>query len=87
MSTQGTRVYPPPEGFSTLNCGEYGQNVDGQWWARPPIGMTTGLIDYEVTEHEDDGTISLDRPLNDKGQRIQSLEHGIWGAPVVLKVS
>jgi hypothetical protein len=54
----GRRVYPDQEGFLSLAEGEYGQDKNGNWFARPPGGLTGNLAGHKVEEHAD-GTITV----------------------------
>lgn len=57
---QGERVRPDETGALWLAPGEYGQNVAGEWCARPPGGRVHmgSLKEHDVTEHGD-GTITV----------------------------
>lgn len=55
---QGRRVHPNEHGALFLAPGDYGQDNDGDWYARPPNGHLGSLASHEVTEHED-GTITV----------------------------
>jgi len=64
--------------------GDYGQDVDGNWWAKVPRpGFPTGILsDHQVTEHEN-GTITVSPSIlmdvPGKGYRWHGyLERGEW---------
>lgn len=58
MSTPGTRVYPDENGKFSMPESSYGQDAEGNWYARPPGNHMGSLEQHEVTEHED-GTITV----------------------------
>lgn len=67
-----------------LEMGEYGKDVDGNWWARVPApGYSTGMLsDHQVTEHED-GTITVSPSILMEGHGNKPawhgyLERGVW---------
>lgn len=77
---KGTRKEPNADGRLMLKEGEYGKDVSGQWYCRPPGNHMGNLAGHTVTEHED-GTITVSPSiLIDDGQSKWHgfLERGIW---------
>lgn len=69
-----------------LECGEYGKDSNGEWWAKVPhAGMSQArLTDHQVIEHED-GTITVHPSIlmetADGDQKFMwhgFLELGVW---------
>lgn len=80
MKTEGKRVYPNTEGHLYLKDGEYGQDSDGMWFARPPGNHAGSLERHEVEEHQD-GTITVSPSIliNDgRSEWHGYLRRGIW---------
>lgn len=88
--TPGRRVYPDsssvaPDFLLHLKSGEYGRDVDGIWYARPPWEHASGnLRNHTVVEHAD-GTITVSPSIlitcYPDGEPISWhgwLEHGVW---------
>ena len=54
----GKRIYPDNDGNLLLSQGDYGQHINGEWFARPPNSHTGSLKNHEVVVHND-GTITV----------------------------
>ncbi len=82
--TIGIRKYTDENGRLYLAEGEYGQNEDGVWMARPPGGHLGNLSNHDVVEHEDGSitvspSILITEPHPDGERRWHGyLERGIW---------
>ena len=82
MTTQGKR-HDLGEGYMALEQGEYGVNLDGVWFMRPPApGFGVGsLKNHEIIEHED-RTITVSPSIlvygHDNKQWHGYLERGVW---------
>lgn len=80
MSDKGTRQ-DNPNSLLPKN-GEYGKDINGDWFGMTPDGHLANLSAHDVVEHED-GTITvspsilLSRPNNDILWHGY-LESGIW---------
>lgn len=76
---KGRRVHPNGSGRLTLAGGDYGKDIDGLWWVRPPGGRAGTLEGHIVTEHEDE-TITVSPSIWDDhpGGFHGYLERGIW---------
>ncbi|KKM92252.1 hypothetical protein LCGC14_1220330 [marine sediment metagenome] len=77
----GKRIYPNDNGDLFLSQGDYGQQINGEWFARPPNCHTGSLKNHEVTEH-DDGTITVNPSIficDDENELYHGyLKHGEW---------
>jgi hypothetical protein len=67
--------------FPRLGPGDFGKDIDGIWYCRPPWKHAGGsLARHTVTEHED-GTITVSPSIliaTHVGTWHGYLEHGIW---------
>lgn len=80
MIRQGYRKFTDASGTLYLCECEFGQSLDGTWYARPPSGHVSSLADYSVTEHED-GTISVSAAIRAEyaaSHWLGYLIKGVW---------
>lgn len=75
----GRRVYPDKDGDLWLKEGDYGQDKNGVWLARPHGCNTGNLSRHEVTEH-DDYTITVTPSILITGEKSWHgyLTRGVW---------
>ena len=77
----GKRIYPDEDSNLLLSQGDYGQDINGEWFARPPNCHTGSLKTHEVIEH-DDGTITVNPSIiicnNGNNFYHGYLKHGEW---------
>lgn len=82
---QGRRIYPDESGHLQFSEGDYGQQPNGDWMARPPGCHLGSLKAHTVVEHED-GTITVSPSIlltdyDDDGKEKKwhgYLERGVW---------
>jgi hypothetical protein len=81
----GRRVYPNERGHLVLAEGDYGKDLAGEWWCRPPGCSMGSLKDHEITEHED-GTVTVTPSIEADPVAVGKpppafhgyLQHGVW---------
>jgi len=81
---KGRRIYPNDDDQLSFAPGDYGKDVNGVWFGRPPdpdVHMGS-FENHGVTEHEDGSISVLPSILIHKGQGRPEwhgfLERGIW---------
>lgn len=77
---KGKRKYPDEDGELWLAEGEYGQDRNGRWLARPPGSHTGSLENHDVTVHDDETiTVSPSIAIFDEDHRWHGyLKAGEW---------
>jgi len=79
---KGRRVYPDAAGRLSFAEGDYGKDLLGVWFARPPGGMLGSLEEHSITEYED-GTITVAPSILIEASATTPqwhgyLVHGVW---------
>jgi hypothetical protein len=66
------RIAPNVAGFLLLQSGQYGRDLAGRWWARPP-GEDAMMLDAALVSLSPNGTITYIRDI--QGYRLDA---GSW---------
>ena len=71
------RMFPNKFGGMTLHEGDYGRDLRGRWWCRPPGESSRRPLDHQVIEEHADGTVTIRGVING-GARAFTLQAGVW---------